>query len=268
MKMSKQIGAVAILVSMLAAGTAFGQVAGTIVNTGGNEFKGTLRWKAREKAYAVTADNRELEVPLASVQEIRVAKPKALDDAEKMMRDNNAAGAIPVLKKITNDYLMLTWDKPATRLLAEALLKTGEQDEAIRVCEAVIRSDPDAAFLGEFAPLYWQALLKTGGRNASKAEELVTKAIKSGDRTASAFALNMRGDLILAAGDTADNAKKALKDGYLRVLTLYTGERGARAEALYKAAKCFEKLGQPPRADSLRSELKKDFAATEWASKP
>ena len=268
MKMSKQIGAVALLVSMLAAGTAFGQVPGIIVNTGGNEFKGTLRWKAREKAYAVTADNRELEVPLASVQEIKVAKPKALDDAEKMLREGNAAGAIPPLKKITADYLMLTWDKPATRLLAEALLRTDKHDEVISVCETVIRSDPDAAFLGEFAPLYWQALLKSGGRNVNKVEDLVTKAIKSGDRTASAFALNMRADLILATGDTVENAKKALKDGYLRVLTLYTGERGARPEALYKAAKCFEKLGQPPRADSLRSELKKDFATTEWARKP
>ena len=268
MTMSRRTGALALLVSMVVTGVTFGQVPGIIVNTGGNEFKGTLRWKAREKAYAVTTDNREMEVPLANVAEIKVPKPKALTDAEKMMQDNNAAGAVPALKKVAADYLMLTWDKPATRLLAEALLKTGDHEETIRVCETVIRSDPDAAFLGEFAPFYWQALLKAGGRNTSKVEELATKAIKSGDRTASAFALNMRGDLILATGDTADNAKKALKDGYLRVLTLYTNERGARPEALYKAAKCFEKIGQPPRADTFRSELKKDFAKTEWASKP
>jgi TolA-binding protein len=77
----------------------------------------------------------------------------------------------------------------------------------------------------------------------------------------------MRGDLGLATGDTADNAKKALRDGYLRVITLYKTEAEAQPEALFKAAKCFEKVGQSGRADQMRSELKKNFAGSEWAQK-
>jgi hypothetical protein len=202
--------------------------------------------------------------------EIKVPKPRDLTTAENQIRDGQAPSAIPTPKKLAADYLMLTWDRPATRLLAEAHLKANEPEEAVKVCETVIRSDQSAAYLGELAPTYWQALLKTGKN--SKVEDLMAQAIKSGDRTASAFALIMRGNMIIEAGDTAENAKKALKDGYLRVVTLYNTasgpERSARPEALYRAAKCFEKIGQTQRADGLRSELKKDFAGTEWAGKP
>jgi len=252
-------------VAALAAGVALGQVSGTIINTSDRDFTGTLRWKESSKAYEVTKDGLTVEVPLANVKEIRVTKPKALADAEKQMRDNPAL-AIPALEKVAKDYLMLTWDKPATRLLAEAYLTTGKHDDAIRTCETVIKADPPAAYLGEIAPIYWQALMKKG--STSKVEDLIAKAIKSGDRTASAFALIMRGNLILATGETADNARKALKDAYLRVITLYEREREAQPEALYMAARCFEKIGQTQRADFFRSELKRDFAKSEWASKP
>jgi len=267
MKRIRQTGAVALAILMMA-GAAFGQVTkitGTIIRMNETEAKGDLRWKVREKVYEVTTPTITTEVPIAEVKEVRVPKPKALDDAEKLIRDGNYSAAIPVLEKIAADYLMLTWDRPATRLLAIAYLQTNEPDKAIRVCETIIRSDPTAAYLGEFAPIYWQALLKKG--NKSKVEELMAQAIKSGDRLASAFALIMRGDMILATGDTNENAKKALRDGYLRVVALYTTEKAARAEALYKAAKCFEKLGQIQRADSFRTELKKEFAGTEWAGR-
>ena len=76
----------------------------------------------------------------------------------------------------------------------------GDAEKAVRVCEKVISANPDAAYLGEMAPAYWQALLKLD--RVSKVEDLLTKAIKSGDRKASAHALIARGDVIRASGDT------------------------------------------------------------------
>jgi tetratricopeptide (TPR) repeat protein len=263
--MSRQAVTAVCMVSLLMVGAAFGQVQGTIVNTEGRPFTGLLKWKARNKAYSVTANNRDLEIPVDSVAEIQIAKPKELDAAEKQIAEGNAALAVPILEKITKDYFMLKWDRPATRLLVDANLKAGETDKALKTCEAIITADPTAAYQGEIAPVYWQILLKTG-RNA-KAEDCVLKAIKSGDRTACAHALNMRGDLILATGDTPDNARKALRDGYLRVYMLYKSEPEAQPEALFKAAKCFEKIGQAARADQMRSELKKNFATSPWAQK-
>jgi tetratricopeptide (TPR) repeat protein len=246
-------------------GAVWGQIQGTIINSEGKPFHGVLKWKVREKAYSVTANNMDLEVALANAAELQIAKPKELENAEKQMAGGNATVAVPILEKIAKDYFMLKWDKPAIRMLAEAYLKAGENDKAVKLCESIIAADPTASYLGEIAPMYWQALLKTG--KTVKVEELVVKAIKSGDRLASAFALIMRGDLGLATGDTADNAKKALRDGYLRVITLYKTEAEAQPEALFKAAKCFEKVGQSGRADQMRSELKKNFAGSEWAQK-
>ena len=81
----------------------------------------------------------------------------------------------------------------------------------------------------------------------------------------------LRGDIILKAGNESnDAAKKALTDGYLRVVYLYN-DAGVAArlqpEALYKAAHCFEKLGQSGRADSMRTTLKKSYASSPWAAK-
>jgi tetratricopeptide (TPR) repeat protein len=256
---------VVCMVSLFMTGAVFGQIQGTLVNTDGKAFPGLLKWKVREKAYNVSANNMDMEIPLASVADIQVPKPKDLDNAEKQVAAGNSATAIPLLEKVSKDYFMLKWDKPAIRLLAEAYLKSGETEKAIKICENIGNADPTAFYLGEIAPMYWQALLKAN--RTAKVEELVLKAIKSGDRVASAFALLMRGDLILATGDTPDNALKALRDGYLRVVLLYRSEKEAVPEALYKAGKCFEKAGQSARAEQMRSELKKDFSTSPWAQK-
>ena len=264
MKMSTHMKVVAVLA--LVAGGASAQIQGTVVNTDGKAIAGAIRWKNTQKAYAVTTDKVEIEVPLANVKEVLVARPKELDAAVNMVQQSNAAGAIPLLEKISAEYIMLQWDGVATRLLGEAYLKAGDAEKAQRVCEKIIAADPEKAYLGEMAPVYWQALLKLDRK--SKVEDLVGKAIKSGGREASAAALNMRGDLTLATGETNEIAKKALRDGFLRVVTLYRDVKSAQPEALYKAAKCFEKIGQSARADQMRTTLKSDYSSTEWARKP
>jgi tetratricopeptide (TPR) repeat protein len=256
------------VVALLAvvAGAASAQIQGIIVNTDGKAIEGAIRWKNSTKSYAVSKGQIDVEVPLANVREVQVARPKELDVAVNQIQQNNAAGAIPLLEKISAEYIMLQWDGVATRLLGEAYLKAGEAEKAQRVCEKLIAADPEKAYLGEMAPVYWQALLKLDRK--SKVEDLVGKAIKSGGREASAAALNMRGDLTLATGDTNEIAKKALRDGFLRVVTLYRDVKSAQPEALYKAAKCFEKIGQSARADQMRTTLKSEYGSSEWARKP
>ena len=170
-----------------------------------------------------------------------------------------------MLDKVINGYTKLNWDETATRLLAEAHLANNDASSAIKVCEKIISGNEEAAYLGEMAPTYWKALLM--GDRVAKLGDFVTKAVKSGDRTASAFALILRGDMIRKESDTNENASKALRDGYLRVVTLYRSVKSAQPEALYKAAQCFDKLGQSSRADKMRSTLKDDFSSSPWARK-
>ena len=270
MKMSTHIGVAALALTLFTAGAAMAQIAGSIITTDNKPIEGTFKWKVREKVFAITvkggANNVELELAPANIKEMQIPRPKELDAAVASVQQGNAAAAIPLLEKIAADYLMLQWDTVATRMLADAYVKANEPEKAIQVCEKVVAANPEAAYLGEMAPAYWQALLKAN--RTSKLEDLMAKAIKSGDRAASAFALNMRGDLILASGETNEIAKKALRDGFLRVVTLYKSEKAAQPEALYKAAKCFEKLGQSSRADQMRTTLKSEYGSSEWARKP
>jgi tetratricopeptide (TPR) repeat protein len=266
MKMRIQTGLAALAATFIVAEAA--AVQGIITMPNGSKREGEIKWIARDKAYGIVEKGRSIEMQLKpeEITDLQIPRPRELDAAIEAIRQGNANAAIPVLEKIATDYLMLQWDKPATRYLAEAHVQAGNADKAIAVCEKVIASNPEAAYLGEMAPAYWQALIKR--ERLTKVEELLGKAIKTGDRLASANALIARGDLIQAGGgDTVEIARKALRDGYLRVVTLYRSERAAQPEALYKAAKCFETLGQTQRADQFRTTLRGEFGSSEWAKK-
>jgi len=268
----RKVTKISVITAMLLATGAVmaADIGGTVVTTDGQKIEcSSIKWKSRDKAYAVTktgAVKIELLMTQDSIDRLEIPKPQELSAVEASLKSGgNAASAIPVLTKIITDYYMLNWDKLATRLLADAYLKNNDAANAITVCEKIIASNPEAAYSGDIAPAYWSALLM--GDRVSKLGDLITKAVKSGDRSTSAFALIVRGDMILKESDTNENAKKALRDGYLRVVTLYSGIKAAQPEALYKAAKCFDKLGQSSRADQMRTTLKGEYGSSEWARK-
>ena len=265
--MRKEIQKILIAMILLTAGFALAQVEGVLVTTEGRKMPGTIKWSVRDKGYKIKARGGNVEVSIAidKVARLLIPKPKALTDAETLIKKGSGAQAISMLNKVIAGYVKLNWDETATRLLAEAHIANGDASSAIKVCEKIIVGNKEAAYLGEMAPTYWKALLM--GDRVSKLDGFVTKAVKSGDRTASAFALILRGDMIRKESDTNENASKALRDGYLRVVTLYKSVKTAQPEALYKAAQCFDKLGQSSRADKMRTTLKDEFASSQWALK-
>ncbi|MDD2597743.1 MAG: tetratricopeptide repeat protein [Kiritimatiellae bacterium] len=267
--MRKSIERVLLTALLLTAGAGMAAIQGTIVTTDGKRLDGEITWKSRDKAYGIRASgpgNIELTLERDMIARLLIPKPAELTAIEaSLKRGEGAAAAIPVLNKIINDYFMLIWDRPATRLLAEAYVKDNDPSNAIKVCERVIAADPTAAYQGDMAPAYWAALLM--GDRTARLDDLITQAVKNADRSASAFALIMRGDMIRKDGDTNESASRALRDGYLRVITLYSGIKAAQPEALYKAAKCFEKLGHSSRADQMRTKLKGEYSSSEWALK-
>ena len=269
MNMIKGTGITAITAMLLMTGTAIGaDIAGVVVTTDGNKIPCVaIKWNARDKAYAVKKTAKvELLMGQDMIERLIIPKPKELTKVEAAIKKGGSVvSVIKVLNKIITDYYMLNWDHIATRLLAEAYVINGEAAKAIKVCEKVIAINPEMAYTGEMAPAYWAALLM--GDRSVKLGDLVTKAIKSGDRSTSAFALIMRGDMIQKESSTNESAKKALRDGYLRVVTLYSGIKAAQPEALYKAAVCFEKLGQTSRADQMRTTLEGEYGSSEWARK-
>ena len=227
------------------------------VSTDNETVTGDIKWQPRAKSYLIEKGKISKEFKLAEVTALDIPKPAALDKAVQMIEGGQAAAAVPLLTKIVSDYRMLKWDKQAARYLATALLAAGNAQKALDVCEAVIDEDKSAAYTGDMAAAYWQALLKLG--KTEQLEKLIKKAATSGNRSASAAALVLRGDMIVAASnDAPDELKRALRDGYLRVALMYQDAECARerGEAMLKAAACFDKLGQSARAEQLRAQAK------------
>ena len=247
------------------------EVNGVIVNTDGKQFRGVVRWKSLSKVYVVKSGAGgaagaaiELEVPLSSVKSISVAEPAELRPAIQLVRDGKFQPAIAALDPLAQDYAMLQWDVVATRWLADAYIHDGKPEQAVRACERVTEKRPDAAVSGELSSTYWQALLAAGRNN--KLDELLEAAGKSGAPDGQARANVMRGEVLRKQGKSKD----ALRDGYLQTVVLFRGwpdpaVRDARAEALFKAAQCFDDLGMIAPASKMRTLCLNEHAESDWA---
>ena len=248
-------------------------ITGSVITEAGDRKTGVVKWSPRAKAYVVSVKRGNTmideEVAAGDVAELDIAKPAGFDQAVAQISKGQAPAAIPVLSGIVKTYAHLQWDRIAGRYLAEAYIAANNPEKALETCKSIIEVDKSAAWKGELAPAYWTVLLKTNQKQALEAA--LKKAAKSGDRFSSGSALILRGDQAMQDGnETPEAAKKALADGYLRVVLMYTDAPVAaqiRPEALYKAAQCFEKLGQANRAEALRGELKKTYASSPWAAK-
>lgn len=237
---------------------------GRVTRKDGTQITGNIRWLAQKKKYVVSQTRKDgqsisTDVPLSDVAKVETKKPEKLEAAAKAVMAGKSRAAIPVLEEIVSQYAMLQWDVPATRYLAQAKIDTGDAAGAIKLCESVIATRPEQAYLGDMAPIYWNALLKTDKK--AKLDGLITKAIASGDSFASASALIMRGDVCMENKEP----ENALKDGYLRVVVLYEKVRQVQPEALYKGAKAFEALSQNSNAEKLRDMLRKKFPQSDYA---
>lgn len=252
---------VAVMLFLVAGAAQAVDVTGTLINQEGKSFTGSIKWKGSTHVYVISAGKIDLEMPPAQIKDMSIPEPAGYADAIKAVKEGRPQQAIPVLDRIAQDYVMLQWDEPATRALTEAYLKNNDVANALRACDKVISAKPEAAYAGEMAPLYWQALLKSD--RTSKLEGLLDQAIKTGGPEATAFALIMRGDSLSAKNDF----KGALKDGYLRVITLYRSIRSAQPEALFKASKAFDQINQASRAEIMRKQLLTEFGSSEWASR-
>lgn len=250
---------------LLLGGFARAQVAGTITTTDRRTVQGQIRWLSAARKYVIMTarpDGAQFEVELqpGQVASIAVPQPPALAAAIKEARGGNLRQAIPALEKIIRDYAMLQWDEPAARALAEAQMANNDPAAAAKACEVVTAMKPEAAYSGDLAVIYWQALLKSN--RSAKLSDLLVEAIAKGGQTASARALIMRGDLLMDKKQPRD----ALVDGYLRVVVLYENVREAQPEALYKAGKAFDALNQNPNAEKMRSKLRAQYPGSKYAT--
>lgn len=155
--------------------------------------------------------------------------------------------------------------------LGEVKFEQKNWDDARRIFEQIQREAKSARnqSLENKASVYIGKCY-AAGNNWEKAKKIFDGILEQDSRDLSkevkAAAHNGLGDYYKNKGSDKENTKEALLH-YLRVATLYSVVRAEYAKALYMAAKCFEALGQKPRATRLINELKKRCPGSSWARK-
>lgn len=223
-----------------------------------------IRWNGVKKVY-ILADKGggEVEYKPEKVEILEVMKPQQWDQLKPRVQKGDTA-AIGQAMKIADEYKMCYWDAAIGATVAEAHMRNKKTAEALSVCQKIIGGNANAGFDSVLAPVYWRALAADNQKD--KLESLLKKGVTSQIPSVAAQACLRRGELLAEKGDT----KGALRNGFLRVVLLYSDRDigpETRAEALYRAGKAFEKIGQTSYADRMNEELRTKYAKTEWGNK-
>ncbi len=238
-----------------------------VQHVNGTVIKGKLRWLPASRKYAVISvseGGREIEQQWSpsEVAKMQVAAPQGWQALIKQASTSPDA-ALPKLNSIIREYKMLQYDEAAAYYAASIYMQKNQAEEALKICEEIIKEKPSAGSTSVMAPVYWKAMLETGKTGGGRLEKMLDEAVASAPRTVAAMALIARGDLYKKEGRSRD----ALKDGYLRVALLFSTEKGPHAEALYKASEVFDELHQTSHADKMRQTLLSRHADSEYAKK-
>lgn len=225
-----------------------------VIKSNGDAKKGDIRWNSRANAYELKAGKISMTYQLENVDGIEIEKPKNFDNLVKAVESGAGASSVKGLSQIVSEYKMLQWDKPAARYLVEAYLQMNQPRKAYEAARVVVDEDRSAAYKGDLAPAYWQALLAINDK--LKLENCLNKAVSEGSRPLSAEALMMRGDILVKeSGESNEVLRKALIDSYLKVALMYRDAEciEQRRKAMLKSADVFDKLGMADQAQNLRS---------------
>jgi tetratricopeptide (TPR) repeat protein len=236
-------------------------VQGVIVQKDKRRRSGDIRWLTTAKQYEIRAKGVSMRVDPSLVERIDIPEPPALKAAIGQVRAGSYSVAIEALEKIMLQYRMLNWDVVATRYAARAYLELKQPKKAIMMCKRLIDQDPQLAYKGEVAEIYWEALVADD--KAATLEKILKEAIGSGSRELAALAQIRRGDIQVKQG----RHKEALIDGYLRTVLLFENVQQYQPEALYKAADCFDQINDAARAEKMRKTLLAEYPQSEYAKK-
>lgn len=260
--MKKSFNAVmmSVVALFILAVTADAQVPGTIYRRDGGQASGNIRYLASSRMYEIQVGQVSVKVPEKDVVRINIRKPKEIDQAASFMAKKQYSSAIPLLKRVQTQYKDLQWDQTALRGLAECYFGSGMESEGIKMVEEAMNSGGESLSPG-VVQKYWDALIKN--KDYAKLERSIESVIATGARGVAAVAQIKRGDMLKEKGQL----REAAVDGYLRTVVFYQEEKEAREEAVYKAMKVFQDLGQQTYADKMRKILIGDYPKGAWTKK-
>jgi len=234
----------------------------TLVMKNSSRVQGRVRYLASSKVYSISDGKFTKEFPAADVMMVVLkSAPAQLDSAVKSVKNGQYASAVVPLRKIITDYEMFGSDLVAAQYLAKAYLNLNKAPEAVRICKDILSSNPSAIDDLQFAGIYMDALLQD--KKFATLNRLLDDMIQKGTHEVRAVALVKRGDVYMEKGET----EKALRDGYLRTIHMFSDVKEIQPEALYKALKAHQAINEHPYAEKCRKGLLAGYPSSEYAKK-
>ena len=254
-----------LLACLLAGFAVAASAAPYVILKGGRRVEGTrLRAKPDGTLILTTAAGNQ-EIPAGRYEKAVADKPAELEAALRAAQAQKWDEAIPALEKIAKEYRFLDWDIVAQKHLAEALLKKGDAEGAVRTYAALIAASEEEKNNVDTQWGYRRAML--AAKQYAALGRQLDVVVSSGSRIEAAKAQNMRGEIELAQ----NNLEAALLE-FLRTEMLFADCKDPQVlgEACFRAAQCLEKLRDPRAADMYRkvaAEYRSCTFASEAASK-
>jgi tetratricopeptide (TPR) repeat protein len=190
-------------------------------------------------------------------------KPAGIDQAQALINQGKIAEASAILTGIVQEMRYQSWDAFAGEKLAAIQLSAGEPLEAKRTLDSLERryGDNMITLFPFLEKVQWDVKVKSG--ETLGLEDELTAVLKSDSKPErKARALIVRGDVKASRKDY----QAAVLD-YLRAEYFFGDNPALRAEALYKTASMFAKIGDTGRLRKYSTLLKETYPDSEYSSK-
>lgn len=217
----------------------------------------TIEWREASRDYLVTAGGASRTVPEDQVLQLNVDKPADYDKAQALIASRQHAQALAVLEGVIQKYRKLVWDVEALKLQVQCHVEMNDPRKAAASMDALFAAG--ATLTPALQKAYWTALQKAG--DTARLQKELVRTLGTGPADLVAAAYLIRGNAYLQDG----NQEAALAD-YIKVVTIFKGEKAVQPEALYNAAELLEK-GKDPRAAEFRKILVNEYKTSEFAAK-
>lgn len=216
-----------------------------------------IEWRETTRDYLLTAEGASRAIPEDQVLQLNIDRPADFDKARSLISSRQYAQAVTLLDGLIKEYRKLVWDVEALKLQAQCYVEMNEPGKAAVVMDSLFASG--GAITPALQMLYWKALQKSGDTKRLQKELARTLGTGSSDLVAAAYLI--RGNAYLQDGDQ----DAALSD-FLKIVTLFKGEKAVQPEALYNVVELLDKA-KDPRAEEFRKILVNDYKNSEFAAK-
>lgn len=258
---------VATLGLLVGLGQAYGQAFVEVLNQGQSRRVDVVRIAAKPNGELVLYFDGRDPVTLKPGQYVRAVgvKPPELERADALIAEGKNDQAMGLLRQAMQKSRYQSWDARAGAMLVDLLLEEGNTSAASAVLRQLRQTYGDKLLelYPEVQLVDWKVRIGTGA--VAGLQEDLTQAIQDPEtpRPKKAMAQMVRGDL----KSRREEFRSAVLD-YLRTAYFYPDVTDVHAEALWKTASTFAKLGDAVRAQKYQLQLKEAHPGSTFAGKP